>query len=312
MKQILEMSKVKGKSYDVCLMNAPYQGTLHIKFLDHVIGCSDIVCSVQPSMWLFGGNAKSTAKHNIDNIVSKLNRNGGSITSVDKTTFDANIPQELSIIYYDKGASTKILINGYGDAYTVDDVKNIKKYGNDRSLALLEDKLKHLAEIDNIYNHLIFGPRCHGHLGQKKNELRIVDNEDGNSIILALPTIRGNIGKDDFYTTIDPKNKVVRYKNFIDGKGHSTPWQYIKCPTVTYGNNILNYLKTDFCRICEYFVKLDTGLPTHALPWFDFSDPIFDGSPREIDDALFKKFNISDEIRKHIEEILPDYYNIRK
>ena len=32
----------------------------------------------------------------------------------------------------------------------------------------------------------------------------------------------------------------------------------------------------------------------------------------EIDDYLFKKYNISDEIRKHIEEILPDYYGIRK
>ena len=48
------------------------------------------------------------------------------------------------------------------------------------------------------------------------------------------------------------------------------------------------------------------------LPWQDFSQDIFSKSPREIDDYLFKKYNISDEIRKHIEEILPDYYNIRK
>ena len=49
-----------------------------------------------------------------------------------------------------------------------------------------------------------------------------------------------------------------------------------------------------------------------SVPWFDFSQDIFSKSPREIDDYLFKKYNISDEIRKHIEEILPDYYNIRK
>lgn len=35
-------------------------------------------------------------------------------------------------------------------------------------------------------------------------------------------------------------------------------------------------------------------------------------TPTEIDDYLFAKYNISDEIRKHIEDLLPDYYNIRK
>jgi hypothetical protein len=47
------------------------------------------------------------------------------------------------------------------------------------------------------------------------------------------------------------------------------------------------------------------------IPWFDFSDDVFSKTPREIDDYLFKKYDISNEIRKHIEEILPDYYNIR-
>ena len=50
----------------------------------------------------------------------------------------------------------------------------------------------------------------------------------------------------------------------------------------------------------------------NMIPWFDFSDDHFNKSPKEIDDWLFKKYNISDEIRKHIEKILPDYYGIRK
>ena len=48
------------------------------------------------------------------------------------------------------------------------------------------------------------------------------------------------------------------------------------------------------------------------IPWLDFSDKHFSTLPREIDDWLFKKYNISDEIRNHIEKILPDYYGIRK
>ena len=55
--------------------------------------------------------------------------------------------------------------------------------------------------------------------------------------------------------------------------------------------------------------------------WFDFSDPVFSKSPSKIDDYLFAKYIpevdektgiTRDEIRKHIEELLPDYYNIRK
>ena len=77
--------------------------------------------------------------------------------------------------------------------------------------------------------------------------------------------------------------------------------------------NFINYLKTDFARSVLYFYKNSTQLipATDYLPWFDFSDNVFSKSPKEIDDYLFKKYNISDEIRKHIEEILPDYYNIR-
>jgi hypothetical protein len=59
---------------------------------------------------------------------------------------------------------------------------------------------------------------------------------------------------------------------------------------------------------------------TKNIPWFDFSDPVFSKSPAEIDDYLFKKYipeidentGITRTIfRKHIEKILPDYYNIR-
>ena len=77
--------------------------------------------------------------------------------------------------------------------------------------------------------------------------------------------------------------------------------------------NFINYLKTDFARSVLYFYKNSTQLipATDYLPWFDFSDNVFSKSPKEIDNYLFKKYDISDEIRKHIEEILPDYYNIR-
>ena len=58
--------------------------------------------------------------------------------------------------------------------------------------------------------------------------------------------------------------------------------------------------------------KFSTHLPIGNIPWFDFSQDIFSKSPKEIDDYLFKKFEVDNDTRKQIEEILPDYYNIRK
>ena len=78
--------------------------------------------------------------------------------------------------------------------------------------------------------------------------------------------------------------------------------------------NFSKYIQTDFVRGCLLLIKntisIDVG-ELKYIPWFDFSDPVFSKSPSEIDDYLFAKYNISDEIRKHIEELLPDYYSIR-
>ena len=46
------------------------------------------------------------------------------------------------------------------------------------------------------------------------------------------------------------------------------------------------------------------------VPYFDFSNPIFNNTPEEIDIALFKKLNIRQEIIDHIIDIIPNYYNL--
>lgn len=55
---------------------------------------------------------------------------------------------------------------------------------------------------------------------------------------------------------------------------------------------------------------MSQGGELRYVPWFDFSDPIFAGTPEEIDIALFEKYNVSQEIINHILEILPNYYDL--
>ena len=80
--------------------------------------------------------------------------------------------------------------------------------------------------------------------------------------------------------------------------------------------NCLNYIKTDFCRCCYYLVKINSNVFNGGefahIPWFNFYNNNFNKLPKEIDDYLFTKYHISNDIRKHIEKILPDYYDIRK
>ena len=145
---------------------------------------------------------------------------------------------------------------------------------------------------------------------------------------IKIPAIRGHISpngyKDDFFTIISNNKKEIntfifgQYKDLIKckKKDRNTLQYYFYFDDKLSAQNCLNYIKTDFCRCCYYLVKINSnvfnGGEFSNIPWFDFSDINFSKSPSEIDDYLFTKYNISDEIRKHIENILPDYYNIRK
>lgn len=78
-------------------------------------------------------------------------------------------------------------------------------------------------------------------------------------------------------------------------------------------NNFVNYLQTYFVRALLYCYKTSidiTMVPIQNIPWFDFSDSMFNGTPEEIDIALFKKYHISQNIVNHIIEILPNYYKL--
>lgn len=87
---------------------------------------------------------------------------------------------------------------------------------------------------------------------------------------------------------------------------------YISFETEQEMRNFVNYIKTDFARTCLSLNKINLHLYVDTVPWIDFSEDIFSKTPEEIDNYLFKKYDISDEIRRHIEEVIPDYYNIRK
>ena len=116
---------------------------------------------------------------------------------------------------------------------------------------------------------------------------------------------KGNT-KLNFYQLIN-KNTIIegQYKNLIKNSKFKMYITFNDSYTV---HNFINFTDTVFCKCCLYIKKHTLNLyadETSLIPWFNFSDPIFSNSPEKIDDYLFAKYNISDEIRKHIKNLLP-------
>lgn len=301
----------KGSKFSICIANPPYNNGLHEKFLTKFLDISEQVVSIQPASWLL-------AKKKNKKICDKLNKVYCNIETVNgNNVFDAGFTSNLCIIKTNSGEITETIFDG-------------EKFNNIYDIEIINDKLfvqfKHiilpLANKQNLLDNLLL-MSDYKYMKHNNRDINLTDD----SWIIRQVSIRGHIsanGKaDDFYTIISNNDEFLKnsfYGKFkdmkkISGEGRGALNFYYAFNNKSELFNFINYLKTDFVRSCLYLIKTSTNLMRGELkyiPWFDFSDSHFSKSPREIDDWLFKKYNISDEIRKHIEEILPDYYNIRK
>ena len=297
-----EVEKKTGiKKFDICLMNPPYN--LANKFLEKILQVSNKVVTIQPSNWLFGVIKKKKIIEQIENSYINIER------IKDDVGFDAGFGNELSIDYFNLLEKYSLIIDNEN---VTENIYNITHYSTDKLICEFNNKIKPLYTKDNIKNHIL--------------EYELKQYVDDNHWCVKIPEIRGHRAKKgvnpDFYTILSNNDNFTKqhiigeFKNIQGVTKKSDLKYYIDLITKEAANNILNYLKTDFVRGLLFISKMNfavaNGPTLRYIPWFDFSQDIFSKSPKEIDDYLFKKYDISDEIRKHIEEILPDYYNIRK
>ena len=315
--------------FDVILANPPFN--LGEKMLAKWFDLADTIFTVQPSTWLLGKKKTKSICSHLDS--GEFNADIESING--NEFFDTGgIGGVMAIQYFDKNSANHNGCSITFDSKQYSKCEEISTYSNDEFIVQFKNIVTPLYSSDNIRQHI--------KLAHKKLPWSGVNNLYDNTTkntdwCLRLQEIRGNVDKatglpkTDFYTIISNNLKELNkrkgtYKdiskiviNTDDKQGHYFTKKvleyYFAFDTEVELNNFINYLKTDFVRICLYLIKttmhLDNG-ELKYIPWFDFSDPVFSKSPAEIDDYLFAKYNISDEIRKHIEELLPDYYNIRK
>ena len=320
----------KGMKFDVILANPPFDNGLGNNFLSKFFDiCKGEICSVQPSTWLLG-KAKTNAINNIKNNINLYYTNIESING--QEYFDAGISGQMSINYID-------MLNKSNDIIFDDKVysncNDITLYSNDEFVNIFKKNVTNLYTKKSLQMYIKYVPGLKSHAYSL--DLYTENNPDPNQYCVKISAIRGHISsngtkKSDYYTFITNDKKITLidlYKNFIHlgntKQGNKTTFGYYYAfNEKETAVNFLSYLKTDFARLCLYTEKTSTDIVNGCLryiPWFDFSDPVFSKSPSEIDDYLFAKYIpevdeetgiTRDEIRKHIEELLPDYYNIRK
>lgn len=299
-----EILKINNrKKFDVCLMNPPYNGknrneyNYHLKFLNRVIEISNCVVSVQPIMFMFKTFERKKPEYTEKEIISTIEKYGCNIEEIKGEEFDAAFGNKIGIININKNIKADIIVNG--KKYNSTD--EINKFSHDKLIVEFNNIVKQLYKKDSLIKHWRFTDKRNEKLVKQKEE-----DSKSNKWFVNVASIRGHKGTNDMYSII-PKKWTCKF-------GERDSNFYFNFDTKEEGENFINYCKTDFASMCIYLHKEDINLGTNLnyVPWFNFSDDHFSKSPREIDNWLFKKYNISDKIRKHIEEILPDYYGIRK
>lgn len=313
----------KGSRFSCCIMNPPYDNGLHEKFLLKFIDIADEIITIQPATWLL-------AKTKNKKICDKLNNCYLNIESIHGADFfDARLQQEMSINYINQKLDKNIIF----DNVNYNNIYDITFYSNDILISEFNNIVKPLYTKDNLWEHIKRVPTklWYGKHDSDWTTTRDVYDENENAYCIRFAHFVGdssNDGKkiDCWYALFYNKDNVInnmfgQYKDMIKKtikyRGYDKQFMEYYC---SFDNkqtalNFINYIKTDFIRACLYLVKNSVNIlrgEMSYIPWFDFSDKHFSKSPKEIDDWLFKKYNISNEIRNHIEEILPDYYNIRK
>ena len=319
--KILKYNKVM--KFDCIVSNAPYDNGLHEKFESKYFElCKGEIVWVSPLSFLLGKKQNKRITLELDKYKTDIQQINGN------EYFDAAIGGTMGIVFCD-------MANEHNEHYVKFDGKQynkceeIRSYSNDELLVSFYNTVKYLFTNDNLFLHLNCIP------SYPFSSLPRETNPNPNWWCFKQVAIRGNKDnnnnvKTDFYTLLpntkeNQKHYFGQYKDLIQlpNKGKDSFAFYYHFDKEYELKNFSNYIITDFSRACLMLIKSSPNLMRGELkyiPWFDFSDPVFSKSPSEIDDYLFAKYIpevdeetgiTRDEIRKHIEELLPDYYSIR-
>lgn len=297
MKDIKTKVEKRNHKFDVGFINAPYDGTLHEKFESMMFDlCNDEIVWVGPSYWFYTKPTQKCTEELRENVKTHCTN---VIDICGEDYFDADTKPFMCVTHVDLNKNPQILHNG--NIYS--NIPEVK----DTMLSSMYELVSMLSSEDNVCNHIV--------------DVNKYTEQDSCCINIPYMTGNDNTNPDKqpgFYSILNrelTKNKYSGITNIYNLRELNKNTNYaILVDNKNNAENIKNYLQTFFVRCALFFRKftkhLISGSKTDLVPWFDFSDPMFAGSPEDIDVALFRKYGISQQIVDHILEKLPNYYNL--
>lgn len=249
---------------------------------------------VHPSAWLLSNKDGAAIFKESKDLAEKYLKNvkmfnGNNVFGIKQFT-----PCMISHFKTD-GNNQQINIKYFEDKFQASSVDDITVFGSKWFyIKNIYNKMLNICKKDNIHNHRI-----------KSGNFNYYAQIAGVRGSVSSPHSQTNkLISDDFYTMITKTSKENKEltKN-IDSAGK-----------ITYGfntelerNNFIDYLKTDFARICLSFLKVNGNNHRGELKlisWLDFTQ-------HWDDEKLFKYFDVDVETQNYIKSFLPDFYNIR-
>lgn len=271
--------------FSTIIMNPPYAKDLHKKFLIWAIKHADNVVSIQPCQQLY--------KH-ID-----LNKLDAELQSVTLQYVKDIYIMNPNLIWSDHKFASPVGIFVTGDR------TQAPLYIHDE---MTDDTYPVVAQWDMIKRHKQLGTfieKLFQYLAQ--NPDTVVKHRElnkGAPYVVELAKIRGHISEKnkDIYSNDDFATMVTR--SHLPRTAVSDPdKQHFWFDSEAEANHFINYLKTDFARLCLYINKFGLHIDSNNMrfiPWFDFRQ-------RWPDNKLFNLLGIENPNLAD-PTLLPKYY----
>lgn len=273
--------------FDIIIMNPPYAKDLHKKFLIWAAGHADAIVSIQPCQFLY----KHLKLNKLDMEVQKTTMQFARdiyIMNPNLIWKDHKFGSPVGIFFMltlDTEHTVQIHDEMTDDTYAVSDINEIYKRHTQ-----LKDYIECMKSW--LWEH----PDT---VTQHRNK-----NKSDKSYVVELARIRGHISEvnTDIYSNDDFATMVTRgHAPRLNEQDKAKQHYYFK--TKQEAENFIDYLKTDFARLCLYVNKFGLHIDSYnmgAIPWLDFTK-------KWTDDELFGMIgtgnpNLADPT------LLPAYY----
>lgn len=241
--------------FNTIIMNPPYAKDLHKKFLIWAIKHADNVVSIQPCQQLY--------KH-ID-----LNKLDAELQSVTLQYVKDIYIMNPNLIWSDHKFASPVGIFVTGDR------TQAPLYIHDE---MTDDTYPVMAQWDMIKRHKqlsTFIEKLFQYLAQNPDTvIKHRELHKGAPYVVELAKIRGHISEKnkDIYSNDDFATMVTR--SHLPRTAVSDPdKQHFWFNSEAEANHFIDYLKTDFARLCLYINKFGLHIDSNNMrfiPWFDF------------------------------------------